>query len=381
MTAAEDSDTVVARLQRRERWLLALAAVRTQMLSQGTMEEALHTVADRSANLLDADLAAVLLADAAGNLTLRTAAGPLEEFTRHGEDLVVAGHPWAQSLSGTVGNFDARQLPEPPPDSALAPVWTRCSSVLVADIPAAGDRHGGMLLCLRRRGAPPFDAEGQPELVGMAEQASIAMDATDRAQQRRLAELMADRQRIARDLHDHVIQRLFAVGLGLQATTRKMAVDELRGRVLDAVDNIDEAIADLRAAIFDLRATDDTRRSLRRRIRAIVAAVDGVEPRVTVRIDGPIDTVVPADIAADAEAVVREGVSNAVKHASASAISVQVTAAERLVIVISDDGVGIPEDVTHSGLANMAERAAAHGGNFVSANAQPGTRLEWVVPL
>lgn len=191
------------------------------------------------------------------------------------------------------------------------------------------------------------------------------------------AELAADRERIARDLHDHVIQRLFAVGLSLQGQLRDLAEGAVRERTLRAIGEIDEAIADLRASIFELRSVDDSRPSLRRRLSAFARRAD---PRVTVRCSGPVDTVVSPELAADAEAVVREAVSNARRHSGASAVTVVVTVADRLTVTVTDDGRGIPPGAARSGLRNLAERAVSHGGSF-DVDGSGGTTLRWTVPL
>ncbi|HJT04514.1 MAG TPA: ATP-binding protein, partial [Pseudonocardiaceae bacterium] len=151
------------------------------------------------------------------------------------------------------------------------------------------------------------------------------------------------------------------------------------------VEQLDETIRDIRTSIFDLQTTADsgTGASLRRRlldVAAEAAAGSGLSP--SVRMSGAVDTVVPADIAEHAEAVVREGVSNAVRHAQASAITVTAEAGDELVIEVIDDGVGIPEQAARSGLANLERRAAACGGTVtVAARPGGGTRLTWCAPL
>lgn len=250
------------------------------------------------------------------------------------------------------------------------------------------------MICLRAAGRPAFEPESEPELVGLAEQASIALDVVGRAERRRLAELMADRERIARDLHDHVIQRLFAVGLSLQGQLRHIDDEAAKGRVDHAVGEIDEAIAELRSSIFDLRASADGRTSLRRRLGEIVAGANRTDDsgqRVTLRYQGPIDTIVGPDLAADVEAVVREAISNAVKHSGATVIAVTVSAADDLQVTVADNGCGMPDTVVRSGLKNLAERAESCGGALHvesvirKADAAPaadgGTTIRWVVPL
>lgn len=389
MTVDEHAAELVARLRRRERWLLALAAVRTELLSGGTVQDAMMLIAERCARLADADGAAVLLADDRGRLAVWAAVGVLADLPAGPDHRLIAAvaEPWAAAVLDAVGPQHRDDFPSPA-HPGLAECWATAGPVLLAPIPARVG-GGGVVICLRLAGAEPFDPESQPELVGLAEQASIAVEVAERAQQRRALEVMADRERIARDLHDHVIQRLFAIGLSLQGQVSKIADDAARDKVDYAVGQIDEAIADLRSSIFDLRsAGTGASKNLRRRL-ADVAAVAGSmgddAPRVSVRISGPIDTVVGPQLADDTEAVVREAISNAVKYSGARAVLVAISAEHDLEIVVTDDGCGMPANVARSGLKNLAQRAMSHGGTFevdgVMPGGKPGTRLRWVAPL
>lgn len=213
------------------------------------------------------------------------------------------------------------------------------------------------------------------------------------------AELAVDRERIARDLHDQVIQRLFAVGLSLQGQLRSIGDPTVNDRVDHAIGEIDEAIADLRSSIFDLRAAADGRTSLRRRLADIVAGANAVAEdagagagrRAVLRCHGPVDTMIRPELAAEVEAVVREAVSNAMKHSGASTIVVTVTVADSLQVTVADNGSGIPVGAVHSGLKNLAERALSCGGEMHvesvipgsdgDTDAASGTTISWTVPL
>ena len=386
MTNAEHTSHLVARLRRRERWLLALAAVRSELLSGGSVGDALQLIAERAATLTEADGVLVLLADGGAQIRIRAASGPLAHRpdAPHIGASVPSADPWAGAVTAAVGTFGRDAFPEPRGRDLLQ-WWHAVGAVLVAPIPASAGESGAVL-CLRTADRSPFDADTQPELVGLAEQASLALDIADRQEQRRLYELMADRERIARDLHDHVIQRLFAVGLSLQSQVAKIEPAQARERVDAAVQQIDEAIADLRSSIFNLRAAPDgARGKLRRRLAEIAAGVGGDGPRVTVRCHGPVDTVVSPQLAEQAEAVVREAVSNAVRHSGGTAVTVSVTAADRLDIEVADNGKGIDEAVEkgigRSGLANLADRAAACGGRFEVVGGPGGTTVRWCAPL
>lgn len=197
--------------------------------------------------------------------------------------------------------------------------------------------------------------------------------------------MLADRDRIALDLHDHVIQRLYAAGMTLQGTLRLINGHDARARIQKVVEQLGETIRDIRTSIFNLQTTDEggMAASLRRRLLDVAAeasAGSGLSP--SVRMSGALDTLVPPAVAEHAEAVVREGVSNADRHARARAIIVTAEAGDELVVEVVDDGVGIPENAARSGLANLERRAAACGGTVtIAAQQGTGTRLIWRVPL
>lgn len=386
MTADPRTASVVDQLRRRERWLLALAAVRTELLSGGPTDRAMTLIAGHCAALGDADAVLILLAEPDGGAAVTAVSGALAGGLCG--VVVDPADPWIAAMAESADVTDTAAVPAPQqPD--LAAAWAQAGPLLLAPI-APAEATGGTMVCLRRAGREPFEPDARREIVGLAEQGALALEMAARAAQRRSSALMADRERIARDLHDHVIQRLFAVGLSLQGQVGRVIDDAVRERLDDAVEEIDAAIAELRSSIFDLRTADDpARKTLRRRLADIAAAVRGGTgesgPRVSVRISGPVDTVIDPRLADDAEAVVREAVSNAVRHAGARTVTATVTAGECLEIVVIDDGRGIPEGAVRSGLENLEQRAQAHGGTFRvcarAAEGATGTRLDWSVPL
>ena len=193
--------------------------------------------------------------------------------------------------------------------------------------------------------------------------------------------ILTDRDRIARDLHDHVIQRLFAVGLALQGTIPRARSPEVQQRLTGCVDDLQDVIQEIRTAIFDLHGASSGVTRLRQRLDKVVAQFATSEVRTTVQYVGPL-SVVDAALADHAEAVVREAVSNAVRHAAATSLAVTVTVADDLYIDVVDDGRGMPADVTGSGLRNLHERAADASGTFtVEALPSRGTKLRWCAPL
>ena len=192
-----------------------------------------------------------------------------------------------------------------------------------------------------------------------------------------------DRERIARDLHDTVIQRLFASGLGLQAVASRM--DPETAVRLDAiVDDLDATIREIRTAIFSLQATGSVDKGLRMRILDVIGEAAqnlGYEPRLV--LDGAIDTV-DEEVVANLLPTLREALTNVARHAGATVVEVSVAVGDELLsLTVSDDGSGIgAESGSGHGLENMASRAAALGGRFqIEARDGGGTRLEWVARL
>jgi signal transduction histidine kinase len=225
------------------------------------------------------------------------------------------------------------------------------------------------------------DAEEQQLMHSFADHVGLALDRTRAVQDREQLALLSDRDRIARDLHDLVIQRLFATGMRLQGL-RMLADRPAFVEGIDrAVDDIDLTVKDIRGTIFELQSRDAA--SLRGDVRKLVkeyAEALGFAPAV--RTTGPVDTAVPANVQVELLAVVREALSNIAKHARASTtqVLIEVTASS-LSLRVTDDGVGMPTEVHESGLRNARTRAAALGGSFSVEPGDPGTSLVWQVPL
>ncbi len=214
------------------------------------------------------------------------------------------------------------------------------------------------------------------------EQVSLALDVADAQRDRARLAVLEDRDRIARDLHDLVIQRLFAVGLSVQSVARGAVPEGLRDRLDQVVDDLDGTIKDVRSTIFRLR-TRPGQQGLRGQVDdEVVAAGEALGFMPRLHLAGPLSTI-PPELAEDVVAVVREGLSNVVRHAGASSATVELSAGDRLRIVISDDGVGPPtRDGRGNGLPNLAQRAVDRGGAVnVGASPMGGTSLEWSVPI
>jgi signal transduction histidine kinase len=235
---------------------------------------------------------------------------------------------------------------------------------------------------------PPDPALGRADLGGELEfgqRLGLALQVAQAQADSAALTLLKDRDRIARDLHDLVIQRLFAIGLSLQAAGVAARVPEVQDRLSRAVDDIDETIKDVRRTIFELHTeTPRTpRSSLKDRIDEVLTDLAEVlPPQIDVHVGNGLDEV-PPEIGADLVAALRETLTNAARHARATTVQVYVTVGRDVDLEVVDDGVGLPPTHhTGNGLTNLAERAAAHSGGFeIAAGPDGGTVARWAVPL
>lgn len=224
-------------------------------------------------------------------------------------------------------------------------------------------------------------------LQGFAAQAAIAMDRAQAQEDRASLAVLADRDRIARDLHDVVIQRLFATGLMLQSAVRRAAGAEIEDRLLGAVADLDTTIRDIRSAIFEL-SHDGPATALPAQIRDIAAiALPTLGLRPDVVLEGPLESAVPDALRPDILAILMESLSNAARHASPTHIDVHVCIEGSgpdacVVIRVRDNGRGFAVPDHESGLRNMRQRALARGGTFtVESVPGEGTLVCWRAPL
>jgi signal transduction histidine kinase len=240
----------------------------------------------------------------------------------------------------------------------------------------------GFLVALFERDLAPRDYEERELLVSFADQAALALDRVAAFADREELAVISDRERIARDLHDTVIQRLFATGLQLQATAMLSSSPEVVGRLEQAVSDLDLTIRDIRGTIFELQHRPAG--SLRTEVHAIVreyVPMLGFTPAV--RMSGPVDTRVSSAVRDQLLPVLREAVSNIARHAMAQHAAIELYALDQeLRLVVSDDGVGIPDHAVESGVDNARRRAAELRGSLDLGPHEPrGTRFDWRVPL
>ena len=368
------------RARSRERWQQASGEVNELLLGGGSVEDALRLITDRTRELSDSDCSLILLADDAGeNLTVEAGAG-IRGGEMMGRSIPAANPAIATVISDRVPTVYANFAEVLGADTSL---FGEFGPADVVPFVSAGGVTG-LLLGLRDKGERQFTGEQLPMLASFAAQAALALELADKQRQQQMLDLLADRDRIAGDLHDHVIQRLFAAGMSLQAILGRISDTEARVRVTRVVGQLDETMQEIRTSIFDLHtAGEENPTSLRRRMLDLVAEASvNTERSPAVRISGAVDSRVPATIAEHALAALHEGVSNAVRHACASDIVVTVEAGEDLVIGVTDNGIGMPEDMARSGLLNLEHRSRECGGaTTVAENPGGGTRLVWRVPL
>ena len=377
-----DNARLYADTEQRRRWHEVTAEITQLMLGEFEPEQALQLIAQRSRELSGAHVAAVLLAEDT-DLVVRAVDGP-PEFRRFlgrhvPADLPVVGRATtgdAQVVIEDLGQFlkDAGGLTVFPEAADLARTTT-------VPLPAGSSGTGGLLVVAMEHGSNTRVSDGADLIRMFAGQATLALERAQAQHDRDMLAVLEDRDRIAKDLHDLVIQRLFATGLQLQGMHR-LARPEHQERLSRAVDDIDSTIHDLRAAIFHLQQTPDSS-SLRGDVQALVAEYAeplGFRPQLTCT--GPIDTVVPAIVRPQILATIRESLSNVVRHAQASQATVEVSVGPGDVMArISDDGVGIAPGDRRSGLRNLTERAQALGGTVrITDNDPHGTVVELRVP-
>jgi signal transduction histidine kinase len=374
--------------RRQQRWIQASAEVTTRLLSGSEPGEVLAGITRQARELSGADVAMLALPGEEGRgMTVTYADGDGADAVR---GLVLpAGH----SLSGRVlatgepvtsadfaGDERAAQ--------AARGAMSHLGPAIVFPLGAPGNVRG-VLTVGRRHGAPPFPQSQADVVASFAAQAGVALElAASRAEAERLS-LYEDRDRIARDLHDLVIQRLYATGMSLEGTMPMITRPEVASRITHAVDAMDETIKDIRATIFALQARDaPAGPDLRADIVALVEEMTGMLGFApSLRLGAGLGAAISPEAAGQALAALREALSNAARHAQASQVdvTVDVSAGEMLTVRVTDDGIGIPAQGRRSGLRNLASRAEKLGGTLrlepadLSAS-PPGATLEWRVP-
>lgn len=379
---AIENARLFADARRREAWTAGTAEVTRALLSGDDPGEVLNLIAARARELVGAALASIALRHGEKELIVEVAAGdeaPLLLGRHLTLDGSMAGHVMLtrEPLRVVDATVDPRAAGPVEGQTAYGPSLT---------VPLqTADEVLGVLTVSNAVGGESFTDETETVLTGFAGQAAVALELARQRREAERAALYGDRDRIARDLHDLVIQRLFATGMRLDSVAGRIEDEPARERVLAAVEDLDGTIREIRTAIYSLQSTRGAAPGgVRARILAAVEAAVGEDGLASsLQFDGPVDSLVSPEAAEQLLAVVREAVSNVNRHAQASRVRLVVSATrDRLTLDVNDDGVGLPPDAPRSGLANMEQRAALLGGTFtVGPGEQGGTELHWTVPL
>jgi signal transduction histidine kinase len=372
----------------REHWQEAVLDVTTHLMTSDDPDDALDLISQRGRELIDADTGTVVvpLTSERGDrsLTVGGADGDHEDALRG------AIFPYEESISGHVirtrtsvvledASVDERVYQPAVELGRIGPaIW----------VPLTGaDEAVGTLLVANGRGGRHFTERDLRTVETYAAQAGIALSYQRAQSEVQRLGLLEERERIGRDLHDTVIQRLFATGLGLQAAARRLdGQREAAERVQTAVDELDTIIREIRTTIFALQSDEQGRAGVRGRVLDLVEELTPtLGTRPAIRFDGPVDTAVPEVIAEQLTPVLREALTNVAKHADADRVEIVLHVDhEQVLLRVADDGVGFePEQdgTTGFGLNNLRIRGAQLGGELrVTAGLHRGTILEWCVP-
>ncbi|WP_328537865.1 GAF domain-containing sensor histidine kinase [Streptomyces sp. NBC_00344] len=374
--------------RRRERWIDGSVAVTTALLSGGDADEALTVVAEQARNLADSAAGVVMLPAVGGGLEIVAVSA--------GQPTQVLGMiiPADSGVVRTLLSGNPVFVDDSDTDPRLVTGLTRQFGPSMMLPLHSGGRVLGALATPRARGARPFTEAERALATQFASQAALALMMADAQRDRERLAVFGDRDRIARDLHDLVVQRLFATGMMLEGAQRQSVVPEVRSGVARAVDELDVTIQEIRTAIFALQqGPAEAPSGLRTRVlREINMAAVPLGFKPGHRFLGDVDTAVGELTGKNLIAALREALSNAFRHAGASRIEVEVDAAATLTdgspavrLTVSDDGVGIPEGGRRSGLRNLNRRAESLGGSSRYGSGlggvAGGTAVVWEVPL
>ena len=382
---AIENARLAERADTRRRWGQASTEMATALLSGAEPDDVLRAVSNHVLALSDADIAGVLApsVDDPATMTIVAAVG------RGAYDVEVVRLPIAGTyLEATLDAAGARLVED---ISTMPVLGTRAAVVveltagygpaLLAPLGVASDR--GLLVAMRSTGRQPYCPEELELLSTLATRASVGLELVRAQKRERLLQVQADRDRIARDLHDHVVQRIFATALSLDRLSRSLEPvhPDAAGRLSRSVDELHGTISRIRTSIFELHEAEDvSSAAVRRRLAEVLRSVtDGHEVRADLRIRYERDDL-PPDLVLDLVAVVRELATNVVRHAHAQRLTVAVAVTDEVEVVVTDDGCGLPSITVRSGLANLADRAERRGGRLTALAAGSGTEIRWAVP-
>ena len=381
---AIDNARLFDRLRTSAKWMRASREITTALLSGiDPQVRALRLIAEHARELTDSEQAIVLVPDSpdlpaaeVDTLLVSTAVGA------HASEVIGQRIPVEESTSGAVFRSGAPVITDSfrHPIPGFTDVGQRAAIVMPL---RAQHNVVGVIAVARNAHQPAFDSVHLGLMGDFADSAAMAITLAAAHEHARDLTILADRERIAHDLHDHVIQRLFAAGIDLQGTIARSRSPEITSRLTRTVDSLQSVIDEIRTAIFNLQTSAGPEGSLRQRIQLTLAQMtENSDIATTLRAVGPM-TAVGSELANHAEAVVTEAVSNTVRHSGATTLVVEVTVADELTIEITDNGRGIPgANQRRSGLANIVARAEqASGRCYFETPPLGGTRIRWSAPL
>lgn len=369
------------------RALDAATEIATAALSGDDPEAVLRMVVRRAADVAEADLGLVMARGEDGSLTVEAAHGVPGVLATNPVGLVLSARSSAARVARSGVAVTVDDVWTDPRTAPFVPRELRAYGPFAAAPFGTEQRRLGALTVYRHRGARPFGRTAIDLLTAFAAQAGLVLVLAEGATARARIGLYQERARIARDLHDVIVQRLYAAGMQLDLLARRPARKLARAdaaRLAEAVDQLDASIADVRAVVRALRnpEPEDTGADLAESVRgevAIAGELLGFAP--TLEISGDLHGV-PADLADHARAALREALSNVVRHSGAHAVSVHIGRNGELTLTVRDDGCGIPKGVTHRGLKHLEERAAQAGGRCeIVSSSREGTTVTWTAPL
>lgn len=368
--------------RRQQRWLRATGEVTRQLLSGTASADVLTLVTEQALEMAGADLVALAVpADDGRQLVYTHAAG---EKAASALGLVLSAK---SSLSGRVmADGEMVAVDDFTGDDRVSPLAREhiaLGPAILLPLGVPGNVRG-VLTVGRYPGSLPLPAMAVDMVATFAAQAGIALELAEHRQDAERLAVLQDRDRIGRDLHDLVIQRLYATGMSLQGAMPLIGRADVADRIGSAVDALDETIGEIRSAIFSLQTTGDARpEGLRSKILQVVdemTAPLGFAPGL--RLVGPLDDQMPSQAEDNLLSALREALSNAARHAGASRVDVTVERGSGLTLRVRDNGKGMRGNPRRSGLANLAERARELGGTMMVGPAgEGGTELNWSVPV
>ncbi|MBJ8341256.1 GAF domain-containing protein [Antrihabitans sp. YC3-6] len=367
----------------RQAWIEATRDISTELLAGKDIDGAFSLIADKAMSLTPAAGHSLLAVqrDSAESRSKTTELVVIDSAGSRLDGLVGATLQLAGTALGRVFTervpmrFDALDAD----DTSGLPAHS--GPVLMLPLRTA-DTVLGILIKIRPVGAPLFSDDQLEMMSTFADQAALALQLATAQQRMRERDVLGDRDRIARDLHDHVIQRLFAVGMSLQSTVSRTRSTEVQQRLIDTMDDLQSVVQEIRSTIFDLHPDNSGHTRLRQRLNEVIAQTTAnSRVRTTVRMSGPLSVIDP-HLADHVEAVVRESVGHGVQYGHAKEISIAISVANDLTIEIVDDGVELPDDIIASGRHSLAARALDVGGTHaIHSVADGGTRIVWSAPI